>query len=249
MTGTPVLTADGLVAGYGEIEALHGVSLAVCAGEAVSVIGSNGAGKTTLLRVLAGLLRPRQGRVVLRNDDVTSWPAERRARLGLALVPEGRQVFHGLSVRDNLLLGAYGRRRRGDVDADLDMVTVLFPGLAERFSQLGGTLSGGQQQMLAIGRALMSRPAVLLLDEPSLGLAPLAVREVVAKLIELVHRGTTLVLVEQNAAAAFRVTHRGYVLDRGEITIEGSVDGLRADPRVRTAYLGLVETREERPTP
>jgi len=233
-----VLQVEDVVAGYGRVEALHGVSLHVAAGEAVTTIGANGAGKTTLLKTVAGLIRPRHGRVVLDGEDVTSWSAERRARQGVALVPEGRQIFPGHSTRDNLLLGAYGRRRQGGIDDDITKVEELFPILRERRNQLAGTLSGGQQQMLAIGRALMSRPKVLLLDEPSLGLAPLAVREVVDRLVALADDGATLVLVEQNAAAAFRVARRGYVLDRGEVTAEGSVDDLREDPRVQSAYLG-----------
>lgn len=233
-----VLEVEGLVAGYGRVEVLHGVSLGVAEGEAVTTIGANGAGKTTLLKTIAGLIRPRQGRILLDGRDVSSWPAERRARHGIALVPEGRQVFPEHTTRDNLLLGAYGRRRKGGISSDLAKVEELFPILEERRGQLAGTLSGGQQQMLAIGRALMSRPKVLLLDEPSLGLAPLAVREVVDRLVELAGAGSTLVLVEQNAAAAFRVASRGYVLDRGEVVVEGSITDLRNDPRVHTAYLG-----------
>jgi branched-chain amino acid transport system ATP-binding protein len=233
-----VLEVEGVVAGYGRVEALHGVSLTVAEGEAVTTIGANGAGKTTLLKTVAGLIRPRRGRILLDGTDVTGWPAERRARHGIALVPEGRQVFPEHTTRDNLLLGAYGRRRSGDVDEDLAKVEGLFPILLERRGQLAGTLSGGQQQMLAIGRALMSRPKVLLLDEPSLGLAPLAVKEVVDRLVELAGAGSTLVLVEQNAAAAFRVASRGYVLDRGDVVVEGPITELRNDPRVHTAYLG-----------
>jgi branched-chain amino acid transport system ATP-binding protein len=233
-----VLAVEDLVAGYGRVEALHGVSLAVAEGEAVTTIGANGAGKTTLLKTIAGLIRPRSGRILLDGTDVTGWSAERRARNGIALVPEGRQVFPEHTTRDNLLLGAYGRRRRGGVDEDLAKIEQLFPILQERRGQLAGTLSGGQQQMLAIGRALMSRPKVLLLDEPSLGLAPLAVTEVVDRLVELAGSGSTLVLVEQNAAAAFRVAARGYVLDRGDVVVEGPITELRNDPRVHTAYLG-----------
>ncbi len=233
-----VLEVEDVVAGYGRVEALHGISLKVAEGEAVTTIGANGAGKTTLLKTIAGLIRPRSGRILLDGADVTGWPAERRARHGIALVPEGRQVFPEHTTRDNLLLGAYGRRRRGGVSEDLAKVEELFPILKERRGQLAGTLSGGQQQMLAIGRALMSRPKVLLLDEPSLGLAPLAVKEVVDRLVELADAGSTLVLVEQNAAAAFRVASRGYVLDRGDVVVEGPITELRNDPRVHTAYLG-----------
>jgi branched-chain amino acid transport system ATP-binding protein len=233
-----VLQARDLVAGYGKVEALHGVSVDVSAGEAITIIGANGAGKTTLLRVLAGLLPAHAGSVVLAGDDITRWPAERRARAGLALVPEGRQIFAGLSVRDNLLVGGYGERRSTLADR-VDEVCALFPMLAEKAELRGGTLSGGQQQMLAVGRALMRRPQVLLLDEPSLGLAPLAVQEVVTKLQQLAASGVTAVLVEQNAAAAFRVASRGYVLDRGEVAAQGSTAELQDDPLVREAYLGL----------
>jgi branched-chain amino acid transport system ATP-binding protein len=236
----PVLAVRGLVAGYGRIEALHGIDLEVRQGQAVTVVGANGAGKSTLLKAIAGLLPARAGRVELLGRDVTGWPAERRARAGMALAPEGRQVFAGLSVRDNLLLGGYGRRAdRASTPDTLAQVQRLFPMLAERAGQAAGTLSGGQQQMLAIGRALMGRPALLLLDEPSLGLAPGAVREVVVKLRELAALGTTIVLVEQNAAAAFKVAERGYVLERGRLLHSGTTAQLSADPRVRRAYLGI----------
>jgi branched-chain amino acid transport system ATP-binding protein len=233
----PVLAVRGLVAGYGRIEVLHGVDMEVGQGQAVTVVGANGAGKSTLLKAVAGLLPARAGRVELHGRDVTGWPPERRARAGMALVPEGRQVFAGLSVRDNLLLGAYGRRAAAA--ETLAQVERLFPMLAERARQAAGTLSGGQQQMLAVGRALMGRPAVLLLDEPSLGLAPGAVREVVVKLRELAALGTTIVLVEQNAAAAFKVAERGYVLERGRLMLTGTTAQLSADPQVRRAYLGI----------
>lgn len=231
-----LLEVTGLRAGYGRIEALHGVDLRVAAGEAVCTIGSNGAGKTTLLKTIAGLVPARSGRVLLEGEDITRWTTERRAKAGLVLVPEGRQVFAGLTVRENLELGAYGRSR--GAAAELARVFELFPVLLDRAKQVAGTLSGGQQQQLAIGRALMGRPRVLLLDEPSLGLAPLAVREVTGKLVSLAAGGTTLVLVEQNAAAAFRVAERGYVLDRGDVLLDASTAQLREDPRVQAAYLG-----------
>jgi branched-chain amino acid transport system ATP-binding protein len=232
---------EGLVARYGAIEALHGVDLSVAAGEAVAVVGPNGAGKSTLLATAAGLHPVAGGRVWWEGREVSRWPAERRARAGMALVPEGRRVFAGLSVRDNLILGAYGRRRGGRVRSTLDEVYGLFGRLADRRGQLAGTLSGGEQQMLAIGRALMGGPRLLLLDEPSLGLAPLAVREVVDALVALVAGGVPLVLVEQNAAAAFTVAGRGYLLERGAVTAAGPVAELRADPRVQSAYLGQRE--------
>lgn len=233
-----LLTVSGLRAGYGRIEALHGVDLKVETGEAVCTIGSNGAGKTTLLKAIAGLLPTNAGEILFDGEDITRWSTERRARSGLVLVPEGRQVFAGLTVRENLELGSY-RRSRSLALEQMEQVIELFPVLKEREKQTAGTLSGGQQQQLAIGRALMGRPRLLLLDEPSLGLAPLAVREVTEKLASLAAAGTTLILVEQNAAAAFRVADRGYVLDRGNILLEASIAELRADPRVHAAYLGM----------
>jgi len=228
------LIVEGLVAGYGRIEALHGVDLAVSGAEAVTLIGTNGAGKTTLLKTVAGLIRPWRGRIRWQGEDITGWPAERRVRAGLALVPEGRRVFAGLSVADNLLLGGYARRGKGALVEVYD----LFPRLRERRAQPAGTLSGGEQQMLAIGRALMSRPKLVLLDEPSLGLAPLMVAEVTATLVELRKRDIPLMLVEQNATAAFKVASRGYLLDRGEVVVAGDTAELTADPRVQAAYLG-----------
>lgn len=233
----PVLRVEGLASGYGRIEALHGVDLEVHHGEAVTLVGANGAGKTTLLRTLAGLSRAWRGRIEFDGQDVTRWRAERRARAGLALVPEGRRVFAGLTIEENLRLGGYSQARALTAEG-LAAVYELFPKLADRRGQAAGTLSGGEQQMLAIGRAMMSRPRLLLLDEPSLGLAPLAVREVAEALVELAGRGTTLALVEQNAALAFHVAARGYLLDRGAVLLSGSVDDLRDDPRVHEAYLG-----------
>jgi len=233
----PLLAVRGVEAAYGQIRALRGIDLEVRAGEAVCLIGANGAGKTTLMRVLAGLHRPGAGRVELDGQDVTGRPAEAMVAAGLSLVPEGRQVFGGLSVLENLRLGAY-RRRGPEVERDLAEVLELFGVLAERRGQLAGTLSGGEQQMLAIGRGLMSRPRLLLLDEPSLGLAPLKVAEVVERLRELVQRGATLLLVEQNARAAVQVASRGYVLLRGEVIAGGPTDELLDDPRIQAAYLG-----------
>ncbi|WP_018347940.1 ABC transporter ATP-binding protein [Longispora albida] len=232
-----VLEVEGLVAGYDRIEALHGVSLTVGEGEAVTLIGSNGAGKTTLLKSIAGLITPWSGSVRWHGKDVTRRAAEKRSRDGLVLVPEGRKVFAGLTVEENLTLGGY-HRKPADRNKTRSEVYDLFPRLRERRTQAAGTMSGGEQQMLAIGRALMAQPSVVLLDEPSLGLAPKAVTEVTTVLCELVRRGSTLVLVEQNAHAAFKVAHRGYLLDRGTVAVSGPVDELRADPRVRTAYLG-----------
>ncbi|HEY3502898.1 MAG TPA: ABC transporter ATP-binding protein [Actinocatenispora sp.] len=234
---TPVLRVSGLVSGYDRIEALHGIDIEVYDGEAVTLIGSNGAGKTTLLRTVAGLMRPWRGRVEFAGQDVTRWPAEKRTRAGLALVPEGRRVFAGLTVEENLRLGGYPHARSLAAEG-LATVYELFPKLRDRRGQAAGTMSGGEQQMLAIGRAMMSRPRLLLLDEPSLGLAPLAVREVADALVELAGRGTTLALVEQNATVAFHVAQRGYLLDRGTLVTAGDVAALRDDPRVHEAYLG-----------
>ncbi len=236
-----VLRVRGLTAGYGRIRALHGVDLDVRAAEAVTLIGPNGAGKTTLLRTLAGVGRAWTGTVEFLGRDVTRWSAERRNRAGLALVPEGRRVFAGLSVEENLRLGGYARPRTG-AETTLAGVYDLFPVLAGRRTQPAGTLSGGEQQMLAVGRALMGRPRLLLLDEPSLGLAPLAVRDVAGALTELSGRGTTLALVEQNAGLAFQVAARGYLLDRGEVVTDAPVDELREDSRVHAAYLGRAAT-------
>jgi len=232
-----MLEVRGLSAGYGPVPVLHGVSLEVAEGEAVAVIGPNGAGKTTLLHTIAGLLRPRAGVVTLQGHPCAGLPAERMVALGASLVPEGRQVFAGLSVDDNLLLGAYARRRSGTASGDLATVYELFPQLAARRRQTAGTLSGGEQQMLAIGRGLMSQPRVLLLDEPSLGLAPIVVGQVTEQLMALRDRGTTILLVEQNARAAFRIAARAYVLQQGRVVLDAGVEELLGDPRVRAAYL------------
>jgi branched-chain amino acid transport system ATP-binding protein len=236
----PLLAVEELRAGYGRIEAVHGVSFEVAEGEAVTLIGANGAGKTTLLRAVAGLLPTSGGRVRIDGADATGFGAERCVAAGVSLVPEGRQVFPSLAVRDNLALGAYHRRRRrrAEIEGDLEAVYGLFPQLHERSTQLAGTLSGGEQQMLAIGRGLMSRPRVLLLDEPSLGLAPLAIREVIQRLQTQLERGTTVLLAEQNAKAALELASRGHVMAQGEVVLSGSSEQLRTDPQVRAAYLG-----------
>jgi branched-chain amino acid transport system ATP-binding protein len=237
LVAEPLLEVVDLAAGYGRIEALHGVGVSVGAAEAVCLIGRNGAGKTTLIKSIAGLIRPRRGRILLRGRDITSWPVQRRARAGIACVPEGRHVFAPLSVHDNLLLGGYRRGRR-EVRASLDEVYGRFPRLLDRRTQAAGTLSGGEQQMLAIGRALMSAPAVILLDEPSLGLAPRAVAEMTEILTALAGADTGILLVEQHAEVAFTVAGRGYLLERGDVRASGPSGELRNDARVRTAYLG-----------
>ncbi len=238
-----MLVVEELHAGYGLSEVLAGLSLEVKAGSVVALIGANGAGKTTTMRAVSGMLRPSRGRVVLDGREVQGLEASRIARLGLAHAPEGRKVFAPLSVEDNLLLGAYGRlprffgfRRKARVD--LDRVYGLFPRLRERARQAAGTLSGGEQQMLAIGRALMARPKIMLLDEPSMGLAPVIVQEVFRTLRQLKESGLTLLLVEQFARSALEVADYAYVMERGRIALHGTPDDLRRDERVLAAYLG-----------
>lgn len=230
-----------LEAGYGPVSVLRGISMRVEPGEIVAVVGANGAGKTTLLRVISGLLRPRAGRVFFDGQEITGWPPERIVALGLVHIPERRQLFAAMSVEDNLRLGAYLRLRRGErraVEADLERIYALFPRLKERRRQMAGTLSGGEQQMLAIGRGLMARPRLLLLDEPSLGLAPLLVQELFRVIAGLRDQGITMLLVEQNARQALRVADRAYVLETGRIVREGAAAALRDDPEVQAAYLG-----------
>ena len=232
----PLLRIEELEAGYGAIAALRGVTLEVRAGEIVTLIGSNGAGKSTLLRSVSGLVRPRRGRIVLDGEDIGSARPDQIVRLGVCHVPEGRRIFANLSVLENLQMGGYVRR--GSSAETLEQVLSLFPRLRERLKQAGGTLSGGEQQMLAIGRALMAQPRLLLLDEPSLGLAPRLVQQIF-EIIQTIHAaGTTVVLVEQNAHQALRIASRAYVLETGSLVLEGSAAELAADPRVRRAYLG-----------
>jgi branched-chain amino acid transport system ATP-binding protein len=222
---------------YGGIRAVKGIALEVRERELVTLIGANGAGKTTTLKALAGLIPPARGRVHYNGRDITGRPAHELVGLGLALVPEGRGVFARLSVDENLSMGAYSRRDAG-VAADFERVYALFPRLAERRRQLAGTLSGGEQQMLAIGRALMGRPKLLLLDEPSMGLAPLMVQKIFETIKAVAAEGVTLLLVEQNAKLALEASHRGYVMESGTITLAGSADALLTNPEVRRAYLG-----------
>jgi branched-chain amino acid transport system ATP-binding protein len=226
---------------YGHIQALENVSLEVNDGEIVSLIGANGAGKTTLLNTISGIVPPRLGRIVLNGQETTHLAAEAIVGLGISQVPERRQVFGTLSVRDNLILGAYSRLRRGEnaaVDQDIEHVFDLFPILRERQNQHGGTLSGGEQQMLAIGRGLMAQPKVMLLDEPSLGLAPLLVQEIFSVLCDLRDSGTTILLVEQNARAALEISDRAYVLETGSVVLSGQAMDLIANEEVQKAYLG-----------
>jgi branched-chain amino acid transport system ATP-binding protein len=232
-----MLEIIGLTAAYGNIPALQGITLAVPAGQIVALIGANGAGKTTLMRVITGLHRPLAGKIIFAHREIQTLSTPEIMRRGLALSPEGRRIFPHLTVRENLVLGGYYSPERR-LQRDLEMIFQLFPRLEERFQQPAGTLSGGEQQMLALGRALMSRPKMLLLDEPSLGLAPLLAQEVFKTLMRINRRGTTVLLVEQNAVAALRLAHYGYVLETGRITLEGPGRELLHHPRVKSAYLG-----------
>jgi len=233
-----LLEVRGLRVCYGGINAVKGIDLDVGKGELVTLIGANGAGKTTTLKALAGLLRPAAGHIHYNGEDMTARPACERVRLGLALVPEGRGVFGRLTVEENLAMGAYSRRDAAGIAADFDRVYGLLPRLAERRRQPGGTLSGGEQQMLAIGRAIMSRPRLLLLDEPSMGLAPLMVHKIFEAIRTVAAEGVTVLLVEQNARLALETCHRGYVMESGRISLAAGAPQLLADPRVRQAYLG-----------
>ncbi len=237
-----MLIVRDLVAGYGLVQVLHGISIEVPEGALVTLIGSNGAGKTTTLRVLSGMLAPKSGSVELAGAAIAGKPAHQITRLGMAHSPEGRRVFPSLSVMDNLTLGAFARltgaRERGNVPADLDRMLDLFPRLRERRTQLAGTLSGGEQQMLAMARALMLNPRVLLLDEPSMGLSPRLVEEVFAIIARLREQRVTMLLVEQFAAAALAVADFGYVMENGRISTSGPAAKLRDDPAVQAAYLG-----------
>ena len=233
-----MLKVENIVCRYGRIEVLHGVSLEVGAGEIVSLIGSNGAGKTTLMRVISGILPMTGGRILFAGEAIDRLPAHMRVVRGIAQVPEARQVFSPLSVDDNLLLGGF-RRRAADVPRERDRVYALFPALAEKRGIAAGNLSGGQQQMLAIGRALMSGPRLLLLDEPSMGLAPVLVDQILDTVVALRKDGVTILLVEQNVNAALAIADRAYVIETGRIVLTGPSATLSDDPRVREAYLGL----------
>jgi branched-chain amino acid transport system ATP-binding protein len=237
-----MLSIHNLHASYGKVEVLHGISLDVPQGSLVTLIGSNGAGKTTTMRAVSGMIKPRAGTVTLGGRDITGLDAHRIARAGLAHSPEGRRVFATMSVTDNLLLGAFprltGKRARGDVAHDLERALELFPRLKERREQLAGTLSGGEQQMLAMARAVMLAPDVVLLDEPSMGLAPILVDEVFRIIARLKADGVTMLLVEQFAQAALEVADYGYVLENGRIAVHGPAHRLKTDPKVVAAYLG-----------
>jgi len=223
---------------YGHIEALKGIDIHVREGEIVAIIGANGAGKTTTLNTISGILKPVAGTIEYLNHDITKWPADKIVAEGLIQVPEGRQIFPLLTVKENLMMGAYLRKDKLEIANDLEMVYDLFPRLKEREKQLGGTLSGGEQQMLAIGRALMSKPALLLLDEPSLGLAPIIVQNIFKIIVDINKKGTTIMLVEQNAHMALSIAHRGYVMETGKIILEDDAKALLNNDEVKSAYLG-----------
>jgi len=224
---------------YGKIEAIKGISVTVNEGEIVTLIGANGAGKTTMLKTISGLRPVSSGQIIFNGEDISKMPAHKRADLGLSQAPEGRGIFIGMSVLENLEMGKYNRKnRKSEMSEDLEKVFHLFPRLKERISQIGGTLSGGEQQMLAIGRALMARPKVLLLDEPSMGLAPLMIANIFNIITEINKTGTTILLVEQNAQQALQRAHRAYVLEVGHVVKEAKASDLLNDPAVRAAYLG-----------
>ena len=233
-----LLEVDSIETYYGNIRALKGVSLTVNKGEIVTLIGSNGAGKTTTLRTISGMLHPRRGQVRLEGKRIDTLPADQMVRLGLAHSPEGRRIFRRMTVQENLEMGAFARNDRAGIAEDLERVLNLFPRLKERLAQQGGTLSGGEQQMLAMGRALMSKPQILLLDEPSMGLAPILVETIFGIVKDLNAAGNTILLVEQNALLALQIAHRGYVIETGQIVLEDTGANLLKSERVRKAYLG-----------
>jgi branched-chain amino acid transport system ATP-binding protein len=237
-----MLKIDNLQAGYGKVQVLHGISIEVPQGKTVTLIGSNGAGKTTTMRAVSGMIKPTGGQITLGDKNITGLDSHQIARQGLAHSPEGRRVFPTLTVLDNIRMGAFVRytkaRPKGDIEADLQKAMELFPRLKERSAQLAGTLSGGEQQMLAMARAIMLNPEVFLLDEPSMGLAPILVEEVFNIISRLKAQGVTMLLVEQFAAAALAVADYGYVLENGKISVHGPSDKLRDDPALKAAYLG-----------
>ena len=223
---------------YGAIQALSGVSINVQKGEVVAIIGSNGAGKSTLLRTISGLLKPRTGTINFKGESIAGLPADQIVRRGISHSPEGRRIFTNMTVYENLQLGAFIRKSSDNLEPDLEAIMQRFPRLKERIKQNAGTLSGGEQQMLAIGRALMSKPQLLLLDEPSLGLAPNLVAEIFKIVVDLNNEGTTILIVEQNAHRSLEIAHRAYVLETGNIVLEGKGKDLLVDPKVKEAYLG-----------
>ena len=237
-----LLSLDSLTVRYATVTALAGVSMGIAKGKITALIGANGAGKTSTMRAITGLVSPAEGRVVFEGQDLSGWPAHRIAGLGLRMVPEGRHVFPLMSVRDNLLMGAFQRKDARGIASDLDKVCARFPRLKERWRQSAGTLSGGEQQMVALGRALMGRPRLLLLDEPSLGLAPMVVRDI-ARAIQEINRedGVTVLLVEQNSRMALKLSSYTWVLETGRVALEGKSADLMVDDRIRKLYLGVGE--------
>jgi len=234
-----MLKIEGLTSHYGRIQALHGVDVEVNEGELVALVGGNGAGKTTLLRAISGLQPATSGKITFEGNDITNMAAEKRVKLNIAQVPEGRQLFGALSVADNIRLGAYTKNDKSEIAADMEQMYDRFPILKEKRLQPAGTLSGGQQQMVAMARALMSRPRLLLLDEPSMGLSPVLVMEIFAIVEELKEQGVTIFLIEQNATAALRVADRGYVMETGNITLSDTGEKLLNNDIVKAAYLGI----------
>ncbi|MCX7039087.1 MAG: ABC transporter ATP-binding protein [Spirochaetes bacterium] len=234
-----VLQVENLNVYYGAIHALQGISFEVNEGEIVTLIGANGAGKSTTLRTISGLLRPRTGSVRFKGEDITTVPAEKIVHLGISQVPEGRKIFAPLSVKENLMMGAYTREDPEEIAQSLERVYGSFPRLRERAGQYGGTLSGGEQQMLATGRGLMSRPSLMLMDEPSMGLSPILVEEIFRIITEINKQGMSILLVEQNAQMALSIAHRAYVLETGRIVLAGNAKEIAENPQVKAAYLGI----------
>jgi branched-chain amino acid transport system ATP-binding protein len=234
----PLLRAHDVNAYYGHIHALQGITLEVFPGEIVTLLGANGAGKTTTLRTISGLMHPRSGTITFDGTDITHVPAHRLVTRGVGHAPEGRRIFGRMTVLENLQMGAYTRHSKDEMEVDFERVFALFPRLRERSGQAGGTLSGGEQQMLAIGRALMTRPKLLLLDEPSMGLSPILVEQIFDVIRDIHAQGTTVLVVEQNALMALGVAHRGYILQTGRIVLEDTAANLRQNPEVQKAYLG-----------
>ena len=234
-----LLQLEDVVLAYGKIEALHGLTIDVAEGEVVALIGANGAGKTSTMRAVSGVRGIQSGKITFQGEDITKLRADQRVRRGLSLAPEGRGIFPGMSVTENLDMGAYTRRDKAEVAQDFDRVFGLFPRLAERKKQVAGTMSGGEQQMLAIGRALMARPKLLCLDEPSMGLAPMLIQQIFNIITEIAAQGTTILVVEQNAKQALSRADRAYVLETGRIIKTGSGADLLDDPSIREAYLGV----------
>ncbi len=235
----PLLRLEGISAGYGDVQVLWDIALEIGAGEIVALVGPNGAGKSTALSTISGIVRPRAGRILFDGEPIHEAPTKRIVQLGIAHVPEGRRLFSALSVRDNLLMGAFQRHDKAQIAEDLTRTLDLFPRLKERLSALGGNLSGGEQQMVAIGRGLMSRPRLLMIDELSLGLAPVIVESLIAIIGQVNREGTAILIVEQDVQTALEQSARGYVLETGQITLSGSARTLLADERIKKAYLGL----------